>query len=930
MFESFFGPVVVVALVAALIWMNARLNRMEREHKALLSFFLSSGTVGSQPALQTGDTASGSKSPEEGARASNTPPLSPDDSSLLDPDEADEATPVPESVEPSEAAESAPIPAVAQGVATEGIATPSGERSTNIETALGTRWAVWVGGLALALGGVFLVRYSIEAGLFGPAARLSMASLFGLLLLVAGEFIRRTGLKLPVEGAAGAYVPAILTAAGSFTLFAVIYAAHGIYGFIGPVSAFAMLGIVSVATMIAALLHGQALAGIGLLGSLATPLLVSSDAPNEWALFGYLAIVLVATTAVARLRLWDFLATAGISGIGIWSLIYLSARSNVLDFSIVAFICLTVLVSVSVIWPGGSRRETSGRGAVLDWPSVASALFLGLIVLVLCTDPDIPRVGAVTYGGFILAAMLIVACWRDRTLPLVFGTGVAIVMICVRPVLSGDVTFDVFGEMVTLHGLPFEEPVGRLRLVAGLLGALFLVSGVWKARQLVIANMDASTIWAAWGAIVPVALAICLWLAFGDLDRDYVYASVALILTIMLVAGAEWVAGAGEPPASGRGAVSALLVGSAASAVAFFHMAFGSGLTTVLIGAAVALPALATRYRGYPVLGWLSVALVLVVLIRVAIDPTIVGETVLGRTPVFNALLPGYGIPALAFAFSAWQLGRTARGRPQLVLEASAALFALLAVAMLVRHAMNDGYVYSFAPTLAEQAIYTLIALGGGAILIAIGRRSPSPVMTYGPIMLGVLSVGLVVAQHFVMLNPVFTNESTGMIAVFNLLFLAYLLPAVGAAALALYARDKRPKWYSAMLGLLAATLAFAYATLSVRRWFHGEFIGLFQGMTQLETYAYSAIWLGLGVIILVLGVLQRSQMLRAASGLLIALAVAKVFLFDMSELEGVLRALSFIGLGAVLIGVGLFYQRLLTKQGEQTKAPDPEPTRQV
>jgi uncharacterized membrane protein len=33
-----------------------------------------------------------------------------------------------------------------------------------------------------------------------------------------------------------------------------------------------------------------------------------------------------------------------------------------------------------------------------------------------------------------------------------------------------------------------------------------------------------------------------------------------------------------------------------------------------------------------------------------------------------------------------------------------------------------------------------------------------------------------------------------------------------------------------------------------------------------------------------------------------------------MSELEGVLRALSFIGLGGVLIGIGLFYQRLLTQ----------------
>ena len=33
----------------------------------------------------------------------------------------------------------------------------------DVETALGTRWAVWVGGIALALGGLFLIRYTIES-----------------------------------------------------------------------------------------------------------------------------------------------------------------------------------------------------------------------------------------------------------------------------------------------------------------------------------------------------------------------------------------------------------------------------------------------------------------------------------------------------------------------------------------------------------------------------------------------------------------------------------------------------------------------------------------------------------------------------------------------------------------------------------------------
>jgi uncharacterized membrane protein len=116
------------------------------------------------------------------------------------------------------------------------------------------------------------------------------------------------------------------------------------------------------------------------------------------------------------------------------------------------------------------------------------------------------------------------------------------------------------------------------------------------------------------------------------------------------------------------------------------------------------------------------------------------------------------------------------------------------------------------------------------------------------------------------------------------------------------------------MLGLTASALLFAYATLSVRRLFKGEFIGLWSGLGQWETYSYSALWLVMGVALLVVGVRLTSTVIRLASAALIVIAVAKVFLFDMSELEGVLRALSFIGLGAVLIGIGLFYQRLLSR----------------
>src|SRR5690606_33889061 len=174
----------------------------------------------------------------------------------------------------------------------DGLAATARPARPDLETTLGTRWAVWVGGLALALGGIFLVRYSIEAGIFGPGARLAMATVLGLVLLAGGEFIRRRGLQVAAGGVNPAHVPGILTAAGAFVLFGVVYAAHGIYGFIGPAAAFMLLGVIGIATIAAALVHGQTLAGLGLLGSLATPVLVASNAPNPWALFGFLAIVL--------------------------------------------------------------------------------------------------------------------------------------------------------------------------------------------------------------------------------------------------------------------------------------------------------------------------------------------------------------------------------------------------------------------------------------------------------------------------------------------------------------------------------------------------------------------------------------------------------------------------------------------------------------
>ena len=148
---------------------------------------------------------------------------------------------------------------------------PLPQAQPGFEERIGTRWVVWVGGLTLALGGFFMVRYSIEAGLLGPGVRTILGGLFALALLAAGEWTRRKESISAIAALPIANIPAILTAAGTAVAFATVYAAYALYGFLVPATAFILLGLVALGTLAAALLHGPALAGLGIVGAFVTP-----------------------------------------------------------------------------------------------------------------------------------------------------------------------------------------------------------------------------------------------------------------------------------------------------------------------------------------------------------------------------------------------------------------------------------------------------------------------------------------------------------------------------------------------------------------------------------------------------------------------------------------------------------------------------------
>lgn len=122
------------------------------------------------------------------------------------------------------------------------------------------------------------------------------------------------------------------------------------------------------------------------------------------------------------------------------------------------------------------------------------------------------------------------------------------------------------------------------------------------------------------------------------------------------------------------------------------------------------------------------------------------------------------------------------------------------------------------------------------------------------------------------------------------------------------------------LYGTAAILAALIYVVTEIRRAFVGA--DLFSADVGAgELYAYSAGILLYGVALLALGFRTGSRDLRLALLGIVTVAICKAFLIDMSGLEGLLRALSFIGLGGGLVALGLAYQRLL-RRGTETTAP--------
>ena len=204
--------------------------------------------------------------------------------------------------------------------------------------------------------------------------------------------------------------------------------------------------------------------------------------------------------------------------------------------------------------------------------------------------------------------------------------------------------------------------------------------------------------------------------------------------------------------------------------------------------------------------------------------------------------------------------------------------------------------------------------LAEGAALVWLARRIRSTLLTVlAMICLGLGLIALVTVNPAASLTPIFNER-------FGTYLFGIAVSAFVAWIAAQTAREPAPESTIAWAGIAAVAglavnvlilLAVGWEIHSY--WWYVSWRGDWKLMHDYRMYAqftYSAFFMLFGATLLALGFWRRAAYLRWQALVLLAVAIGKVFTVDVSQLSQGYRILSFLGLGALLLGVSFAYQK--------------------
>jgi uncharacterized membrane protein len=774
----------------------------------------------------------------------------------------------------------------------------------DLERNLASRWFVWVGGVAVSLAGLLFVKYAHEQGLISPFLRVLIGLLIAAGLVAAGEYVRRSRGTSMVD-----YVPAALSAAGLVMGFGVVYAAYGLYDLVSPGVDFIGLGLVAMAAFWLSRVQGPLIAALGLLGAYSAPALVTSTDPNAWSFFPYLLVIVATSFFTLRGRNWWWLGYLSIAGAMAWGLLWIGGGAfNAGDVWPIGAFAIALGLGATLMFEGRAIfAEESGslvKAAHMSQPLSLAICGMAAGVALLAAQVFETQHGFTALVLFLIGMCLVAAfSWFKN------GVSVAALLaaLCVWVVFIGwpevafhEWAFDEHGFWTTVPGLT-EPPRFVNWMIVGLIGFTGLGTVGYLKKQTA----------QPWAALAAGASFMFLLGAWGRADFVWSANSWAVFggLLMALLMALAWMKRSALSESEAQFGISSLVVGAAMLGLFALDRLFDDIWFTIAIALFAAAVAYLSKLIPARLIGATASALGSFAAARLFVSREIWGEGAVypwgGHWPIY-----GYGIPAITlFVASRWLNNQNYR-REQVALEGiSLALF--VSLVSLELRTLIGGDLVGHDMTLLEMSAHILSWLGMAYGLAYRQHLFSSYVSLWGSRALLFGSCAAIIVMSLLLLNPLATGDQIQGNILFNSLTMAYLAPVVLLALIARKLDAIGLGWWRNGVGILALVLSVAYVTMQTKMAFQGKYI-IPEFSSDAESYALSAAWLVLSILLFVVGLKLERKNIRLGGMVVMVLALLKAFGYDLWEIGGLWRIASLLGLGLCLIGVGWLYTRFV------------------
>ncbi len=816
-----------------------------------------------------------------------------------------------------------------------------------LERQFGAVLPVWIGGIAIAFAGFFLVKYSIDNELIGPQLRVILGGALGFALLAGARWV-----SARTAGPESHRIAQALAGAGIAVLYVSAYAATALYNLLPAFAGFLAMAATTALAVVLALRHGPPIALLGLVGGFLTPALMSSNEPSGFLFFAYLYFVFAALMIVIRRRGWWLLSFPALLFAFAWALAWIFSGSTADGESIWMGLFLVAVAGTMVAATRGRyREETATIGSwrdLLSWHNRALALNVISIAGAMGLMAALAFNASFSFHDWMLFAVLAVgavalAFFDTRLYGFAPWAAMAINAVMLVGWTPGSerelaVALTAFGALYVLSGFLLVSSAAAPLLWAGLSASSAL--GYYLIAYFRLTPAPPSP---------PAPLAIDVPPSREPVEPlveavretaaaiPHLWGAIAMALALVFF-GAAMMAARRFPPSLAKERVLAIY---ALATTAFLTLTFFVELEREFLSVAVAAELLAVAWIASKteivslryIAGLLGLTFAFLLLPQIILLVQLSAYSVIGvewylqeSIPIVDFPTFQLALPAALFLLAGYTLRRAEDGVLVRALEfAAVALIALWGFYTTAKLFHPDENVLFAKASFLERGAITNVLFAYGLACLAAGRRFERSAFFQSGVLLVGVSMFRLVYFDLIVKNPLWFGGEVAGVPPFDALTLTFAVPILWswlAAAEIGRAEGARLIHFAKFLRAMTLVLAFAWISLEIRKLYQGTAL---DGpvTTDAEFYSYSAAWLIFALALLFYGTLKGSQLLRYASLAIILVTVTKVFLLDAGSLTGLYRVFSFLGLGLSLLGISYFYGRFVF--GGRGGEPDPK-----